>query len=121
MAVGEILGAGKDFISQVMQLDVVTIFAILFVLIIIAYKVFTYLMKALITGMAFGFIPIAANYLGYGMEISLPVILQFVLFGIAVFVAYSVIKTILRALGFVLSPFRGAFKKPPRAGKVAAK
>jgi len=111
MVVGEVIGLGKEVISQVLQMDVIMIFIILFIFIIIAYKIFKYLMKAFITGMAFGFIPILANFLGFPVEISFAVIFQYMIFGILVFVAYSMIHTGLKIVGFVLSPFKGLFKK----------
>lgn len=111
MVVGEIIGVGKELISQILQLDVMLIFIILFVFIIIAYMVFKYLMRAFITGMLFAFIPILANFLGFPVEISFGVIFQYAIFGIIVFIVYSIIHTSLRVVGFILSPFKRSFKK----------
>ena len=114
MVVGEVIGVGKELISQVTQLDTMLIFIIVFVAIIISYKVFKFLMKAFITGMAFGFLPILANFLGFPIGITFGVIFQFMLFGIIIFIIYSIIHGGLRVVGFVLSPFRRAFKKKPK-------
>lgn len=111
MVVGEFIGISKELISQILQLDVMLIFIILFVFIIIAYKVFKYLMKALITGIVFALIPILANFLGFPMEISFGVIFQYAIYGIIIFVVYSIIHTGLRIVGFALSPFKRSFKK----------
>jgi hypothetical protein len=114
MVVGEIIGIGKEVVSQILQLDVMLIFIILFVFIIIAYKVFRYLMKAFITGMLFAFIPILINFFGFPVTINFQVIFQYAIFGIIVFIVYSIIHTGLRAVGFVLSPFKKSYRKKER-------
>lgn len=114
MVVGEIIGVGKEVISQILQLDVMLIFLILFVFIIIAYKVFRYLMKVFITGIFFAFIPILMNFFGFPVAINFQVIFQYAIFGIIVFIAYSIIHAGLRAVGFVLSPFKKSYKKKER-------
>lgn len=111
----------SEIISQLLQLNTMLLFVVLFLLIIIAYKLFKYLMRVFITGMAFAFFPIIANLIGIPVPLTFQSVMWSALFGIMAYLAYSVMHTGLKIVSIVLSPFKRMFKKKPKVEKVIVK
>lgn len=109
MAIVEALG-------QFMQPQIILLFAGFFIFIIIAYKIFKVVAKALIIGLIGAAFPVVMNFLGFsslfGIEIGLNFqnIIFFALVGIVAFVVYYVISGIVKVTKAVTSPFRGGGK-----------
>jgi len=108
---------------QLLQINNVLFFVIIFILIIIAYKVFQCALKAFIFGIIAASIPIAA----YFMSIPLPDVLAqmsflsrimwFGIFGVSAYIIYFFATHTLRTIRFVLSPFRRLFREKPKVVK----
>jgi hypothetical protein len=109
MAIAEALG-------QFMQLEVILLFIGFFIFIVIAYKIFRVVTKALIIGLMGAAFPVVVNFLGFnnmfGIEIALSFqnIIFFALVGIVAFLVYYIISGIVKVVGFVARPFTGGRK-----------
>jgi hypothetical protein len=110
MVAGEIIGLGKDIIEQLLHMDVLMVFIILFFLAIIGWKILSYLMKAAMVGIVFAAVPIALNFLGYPMPLSFTTIFSWAVAGLTIFFLYHSIATVIRGLKFIMRPF-GSDKK----------
>ena len=108
----------SEMISLLLQLDTMVLFVVLFLLIIIAYKLFKYLLRVFVTGVAFAFFPIIANLIGIPVPLTFQSVVWSALFGIMAYLAYSVMHTGLKIVGIVLSPFKRMFKKKPKVQKI---
>ncbi|GEM_PF-2923633 len=107
MVLFELLFFVKDVISQIMQLDTVFIFIIIVVFVVVAYKIFSFLMRALIVGLIFAGFPLAANFFGFDFPITLHSMLSSAMLGFVVFFVYSAVATAFKIMGLALKPFRG--------------
>jgi len=109
MAIAEALG-------QFMQLEVILLFVGFFIFIIIAYKIFRVVTRALLIGLIGAAFPVVVNFLGFsslfGVEIGLNFqnIIFFALIGIVAFIVYYIISGIVKVTKAVASPFRGGDK-----------
>jgi lysylphosphatidylglycerol synthetase-like protein (DUF2156 family) len=105
MAIAEVLG-------QLLQLDIILLFAGFFIFIIVAYKIFQAMFKALLIGLIGAAFPVVINFLGFNslfgvtIELSFQNIIFFALIGIVAFVAYYILSGIVKVTKFVASPFR---------------
>ncbi len=113
--------AVTEIISQMLQLDTMSLFIVLFLLIIIAYKLFKYLMKVFMTGMVFALFPIIANLIGIPVPLTFQSVMWSALFGIMAYLVYSMARMGLKVVSIVLSPFKRMFKKKPKVEKVIIK
>ncbi len=109
MAIAEALG-------QFMQPQIILLFVGFFIFIIIAYKIFRVVTKALLIGLIGAAFPVVVNFLGFsslfGVEIGLNFqnIIFFALIGIVAFIVYYIISGIMKVTKVVISPFRGGDK-----------
>ncbi len=109
MAIAETLG-------QFMQPEIILLFVGFFIFIIIAYKIFRVVTKALLIGLIGAAFPVVVNFLGFsnmfGIEIGLNFqnIIFFGLIGIVAFIIYYIISGIVKVTKAVASPFRGGEK-----------
>jgi len=107
-------------IIQLIQLNNILLFVVLFVFLIIAYKVFQCAVKALIFGAIAASFPVIAYFAGIQLpaifvEMSfLSRILWFGFFGIMAYIFYFLATHSLRTMRFVLSPFKRMFKEKPK-------
>ena len=110
-------------LTQFLQFNNILIFVILFVFIIIAYKVFQCAIKAIIIGAIAASFPIIAYFAGIPMpgmfaEISfLSRVLWFGFFGVVAYVLYFFAVHSLRTVRWVLSPFKRLFREKPKVIK----
>lgn len=106
MAIMEALG-------QFMQPQIILLFVGFFIFIIIAYKLFKLVAKALIVGLVGAAFPVVVNFLGFnnifGVEIALSFqnMIFFALVGIVAFIIYYVISGMLKAARFLARPLTG--------------
>lgn len=109
MAIMEALG-------QFMQPQIILLFIGFFIFIIIAYKLFKLVARALIIGLIGAAFPVVVNFLGFnnifGIEIALSFqnIIFFALVGIVAFLVYYVISGMVKVVGFMARPFTGSRK-----------
>lgn len=109
MAIAETLG-------QFMQPEIILLFVGFFIFIIIAYKIFRVVTKALLIGLIGAAFPVVVNFLGFssmfGIEIGLNFqnIIFFGLIGIVAFIVYYIISGIVKVTKAVASPFGGGDK-----------
>lgn len=109
MAIMEALG-------QFMEPQIILLFVGFFIFIIIAYKLFKLVAKALIVGLIGAAFPVVVNFLGFsnlfGIEIALSFqnIIFFALVGIVAFIAYYIVSGLVKVAGFLARPLRGGDK-----------
>ena len=100
-----------EIFSQLMGMNSILLFIIFFIFIILAYKLFQTVIKALIIGVIAAAFPFIANALGFSIPINLNTILWFAIFGVLLYFAYSFIAGGVKIVKLVLSPFRWLFRK----------
>ncbi len=107
-------------LTQFFQMGNVLLFIILFVFVIIAYKIFQCAVKAVIAGVIAALFPVIAYFMGIplpamfaGMSF-LSRILWFGFFGVAGYIVYFFATHALKTVRFVLSPFRRLFRSKPK-------
>lgn len=100
--------------SEISQVNLILLVLVVIVLIIVGLKIFRYLLRALLTGIAFGIFPFIAGYLGLGVPLTVNTIVSSALFGIVIYFMYSAIRTGFKITRFVLSPFRRIFRSKPK-------
>jgi len=109
-----------EVVAQFMDMNVILLFIGFVIFIIIAYKIFRVIMKALIFGLLGAAFPVAVNFLGadslFGISVALSLenIVFFAMIGIVVFIVYYLISGMMKVTNFVTSPFRGGHKKDIR-------
>ncbi|MBU0530753.1 MAG: DUF2937 family protein [Nanoarchaeota archaeon] len=94
-----------DIINIVLGLDTVLIFIVLFVFIIIAFKVFKYLVRVFITGVIFAVFPIIANLMGIPIPLTFESIAWSAIFGIILYLLYTSVMTGTKMLNKIMSLF----------------
>jgi|GEM_PF-3060340 len=85
-----------SFLTWVSSLDPLTLGILIILCLIIAFKIFQYLFKALTFGLAFALIPLGLKWLGLQVPVDLPTILFFILLGILTCFFYSFISFLAR-------------------------
>lgn len=100
-----------NIISFAMQLNVEILLILILVLAVIAFKVFSFVMKAVLTGIAFAAFPFIANYFGIPVPLTLSSIATYALLGIILYFGYGMLSFGFKATRFAMSPFKKAFKK----------
>jgi len=112
----EILG----YFTQLIQLNNILLFVILFAFVIIAYKVFQCALKALLFGAIAASFPLLAAFFGLQLpavfeEMSfVSRVLWFGFFGVMSYVLYFLASHSIRTVSFVLSPFKRLFRHKPK-------
>ena len=107
-----ILDAGKYLLGQVLQLDTMLLVILGIVLIIVAYKIFKYILKLVFTGIIFAFFPLIANFIGLEIPLTIQNILWSALLGIVVVFVYGIISTGFKVTKIILAPFKRKFDRP---------
>lgn len=96
-----------DFLSLFTQGNMILFLIIFFVFIILAYKVFKFVIRIVIVGAIGAVFPFFANhYLGMGIAITFQNVLEFALLAIASYLVYHIVYTILKVLSAFFSLFR---------------
>lgn len=95
--------------GQLSTMNMAVLLVLLVVGIVIAMKVFGYLLRAVLTGIAFGIFPIVASYLGLPITVSINTILSSAIFGIVMYMAFSAMKMGYGVLKIALWPVRKVF------------
>ena len=95
-----------SLLGQLSGMNMAVLLVLLVVGIVIAMKVFGYLLRAVLTGIAFGIFPIVANYLGFPVAVTINSIVSSAIFGIVLYMAFSAIKTAYGILKIALWPFK---------------
>lgn len=105
-----------EIVAQFMDLNIILLFIGFVIFIIIAYKIFRVIMKALIFGLIGAAFPVVVNFLGFqslfgvAIELSFQNIIFFAMIGVLVFIVYYIISGIMKATRFLTSPFRKSTK-----------
>ena len=106
------LGQVVGLLGIIAEMNSTLLIVVMFVFMIIAYKVFQYMLRILFTAAIFGAFPFVANYvLGMSIPITLGSVLNYAMLGVTLFFAYASIRTCIRITKFVLRPFKGFFEK----------
>lgn len=101
---------------QLLQLPAPMLVGLIVVASLIAYKVFAFVFRMVLTGLAFGTFPLIANAVGIAVPLSLEAILWSALLGIVMYLMYASLMFGVRILNLMFLPFRKLFgagnKKP---------
>jgi cell shape-determining protein MreD len=108
-------------ISEVLQMHPLLIAAILIILIMLAFKIFSFVMKAVFTGACFAFFPLVANLAGFSFPLTLQTILWFAVFGVIVYFGYHTVLSGYKIMRIALSPFSKLSAKKPAVKTVIIK
>ena len=101
-------------LSEISQMNLIFLVLVVIVLIIVGLKVFRYLLKALLTGVAFGLFPFVARAIGMAVPLTINTVVSSALFGVAIYFVFSAMKTGFKVTRWVLSPFRRLFRSKPK-------
>ncbi len=85
-----------------------------FVFVILAYKTFQIVLRAIIIGVISASFPVIANLFGLGIPLTVGSILWFGLFGAVSYITYSMITGSLKIVKWSLMPFKKLFKSSPK-------
>lgn len=100
-----------EIMSQMQQINSVLLIVIFLIFIILAYKLFQTMIRAVIVGVIAAAFPFVANYFGFSVPITLNSILWFAITGVVLFLAYSFISGGIKIVKIVLTPFKWLFRK----------
>ncbi|MFH1445288.1 MAG: hypothetical protein ABIF08_02290 [Nanoarchaeota archaeon] len=106
MVISEIVG----MFTQIAQLNIVLLLALLFIFVFVAYKLLKVLMKAMIFGVLGAVFPFFATYVGISIPLTITNIIWFALLGVMAYIMYAILMGGVKTLKLVTSPFRGMFK-----------
>jgi hypothetical protein len=101
-----------NFVFQMFQANSIVAIAALFLLIIIAYKIFQVVIKSLITGALAALIPIAAVIAGVdiGAPLTISNLLWFAVFGVMSYIIYFSLTTGLKTIRLIMKPVGRLFQ-----------
>ncbi|MEM5798894.1 MAG: hypothetical protein QXP39_02500 [Candidatus Aenigmatarchaeota archaeon] len=77
-------------------LDSLTLAILVIIALIIAFKIFQYLLKALVMGLMFALIPLGLRWLGFPVPVDISTVLFFILLGILTCFVYSFLSFLSR-------------------------
>ncbi|MFH1978026.1 MAG: hypothetical protein ABIJ92_01750 [Candidatus Aenigmatarchaeota archaeon] len=107
MVIGEI-------ISGMLALDPLILVVVLFGIIVISFKVLSYLIRVFVTGAVFALFPIVANFAGLGVPLTFESVLWSAIFGIVAYMLFTSVKFGLSITKKIFSPFGRMFKSKPK-------
>jgi hypothetical protein len=100
-----------QLISQIQEMNSILLIMVFLIFLILAYKLFQTVVKALIVGVIAAAFPFVANLFGLNVPVTLSSILWFAIFGVILYFAYAFISGGVKIIKTVLSPFRALFRK----------
>ena len=110
MNVSEILSfTGKLF--EIGHGNTYFLLIIFFLFILIAYKIFKTLLKAVIVGIISGFFPVFAYLTGMTETVTLNQMIWFGLAGISLFFIYTAVSGGVKIISWIFKPFKFMFKE----------
>jgi len=92
-----------EILSIILGLDTILLFLVLFIGIILAFKIFKYLMRVFVTGAVFAVFPIVANIMGLSIPLTFESIAWSALFGIIMYMLYTSLMTGTKIVNKILS------------------
>ncbi len=111
-----------DFLFELahalLGLNPYVLLGLIIVLAFVAYKVFAFVFRVLLTGLAFGLFPVVANFLGIAIPLTLESVLWSAIAGIVFYFVYSGIKFGYGVINAALWPFRKGFESRSEKKKV---
>ena len=110
--VGRFLGG--EFLTGLFEPNTIVLIALLALFIIVAYKIFKTLLKAVMVGTIAALFPVAANLMGYNIPITLPNIIWFGLAGVGLFLVYTIISGGVKIIKLIFSPLKLLFREKPK-------
>jgi len=102
------------FITTFRSTNIIALSQLFFVFVILAYKTFQIVLRAIIIGTISASFPVIANLLGFGIPLTISSILWFALFGAVSYITYSMITGGLKIVKWSLMPFKRIFKSTPK-------
>jgi len=103
-----------QLLSEISQVNLIFLILVVIALIVVGLKVFRYLLRALLTGLAFGTFPFVARFFGLAVPLTINSVISSALFGIAIFFIYHTMSTGFKITKWVFSPFRKLFRSKPK-------
>lgn len=100
-----------EFLGEMSQINTTMLVVAFLIFIVIAYKIFSTLLKALMVGIVAGAFPVVVNFLGFDVPVNLGSVMWFATFGIMLFLVYSSVLGGLKILSFLFKPFRAIRRK----------
>ncbi len=97
--------------SQVNEINSVILFLVFIFFVVIAYKIFKTLFKALMVGLISAMFPVIAYLLGFNIPVTFQSIIWFSLTGMLLFFLYSIISGGVKIIKILTSPFKLLFRK----------
>jgi len=104
-------GLQDTLAQELLKLNAFLLLGVVFALAFLAYKLFAFVLRVLLTGIAFAFFPLIANLVGIAVPLTLQSILWSAITGMVVYLAYLSIKFGHKIISAVFYPFRKTFKK----------
>ena len=115
MLIGMIEGS-TGLLFQVMEINTTLAIGFLFVLILMAYKMFKIAVRSIVIGILAALVPVAAVVLGIdiGIAMSLDNMLWFAIFGVSSYLVYVSVNMGMRTVKLVMKPFGFLFRNKPK-------
>ena len=106
------IDASTGLLLQSMQISTALTIGLLFVMIVIAYKMFKIAIKAMLVGGLAALIPVAAVIFGIDIGIALTVdnMVWFAILGISAYLVYSSVSMGMRTVRMAMKPFGFMFR-----------
>ena len=117
-----VLDTVVGFLFDFVQVNSIFLIIAFVIFILIAYKVFRAIMKALIIALLAGIFPLVMYFMGAYEPVSLwdmfQTMMWFSLAGVAIFFVYSTMSTAAKIIKAVIYPFRFLFREKGKKEKV---
>jgi len=104
--------------QELLKLNAFILLGIIFAFAFIAYKLFAFVIRILLTGLAFGAFPLVANFAGIAVPLTMQSILWSAIAGIIIYFAYIGIRFGYRILNIAFYPFRKGFESSGKKRKI---
>ena len=104
--------------QQLLALNPFILLGLVIVLAFVAFKLFAFVFKLLLTGAAFGAFPFIANFLGIPVPITMQSILWSAITGIVIYFAYVGMRFGFKIVNLAYYPFRKTFAKKSEKKKM---
>lgn len=97
-------------IEQILQLHPVILLGLIIVGAFVAYKIFAFVFRVLLTGIAFGSFPLIANAVGVHVPLTIESVMWSAFTGIVLLFVYRGIAFGYRILNLAMLPFKKTFE-----------
>ena len=111
MALETAIALARDLLN----LNPIILLAIVIALVYLGFRLFSLLLRVLLTRLAFASFPVIANLIGIPVPLTLQTILWSAITGIVLYFVYVSLSFGNKLINLALSPFKKTFAKKPKA------